>query len=499
MAVVRSGGRISGIVVFLIPMVSVLLAALLLLSNTIEQKTQFQIDAAQSSAEHDLTSLVDFARSQSSAFASTSFIGYSIGRYYGFAPAFAQISPDPERAAALLRKYYAKDQPQPPDMPPALPPYVDVHDRFHPSFESLIASTLFDDLYLVDHLGRVVYSLKKDSSFAADLTQPRYRDTPLAAAFREVMAQLQQTSDPQQVFYVSNVLKLEGGYGVLLARPVIRHDVVEGVVAFRMPLTAIDQRLTTLRRAGIRVLMLDDKTAPIAGPQPATARETVHGPFVLPLTGWQYIVLADHSVLSGGLWFWFILLTAAGIGAAVLSGWMLRRQALAESPAPALPALVPLPQGRAAEEPVEALPPPLPRALPPDPEHNGDHEGSEPVQAADKLIDAQLEANEGFRHTIVEVMTLVLDYWQKTKHKGKIELAEESGLWRVYMDRSSLQTRTLDKYLLVETLPRNPRWRDVVRTAEYVLRNTTESCPERDRLAEALARLKLHLRQAERV
>jgi hypothetical protein len=176
---------------------------------------------------------------------------------------------------------------------------------------------------------------------------------------------------------------------------------------------------------------------------------------------------------------------------------MLRRQVFVESPAPAL---MPLPQRLAAEEePVEVLPPPVPRALPPDPDHNGDHEGSEPVQAADKLIDAQLEANEGFRHTIVEVMTLALDYWQKTKHKGKIELAEESGLWRVYMDRSSLQTRTLDKYLLVETLPRNPRWRDVVRTAEYVLRHTAEACPERDRLAEALARLKLHLRQAERV
>ena len=78
MAVIRVGGRVPGIGVFLIPMITVFLAALLLLSNTIEQKTQFQIDAAQSSAEHDLTSLVDFARSQSAAFASTSFIGYSM-------------------------------------------------------------------------------------------------------------------------------------------------------------------------------------------------------------------------------------------------------------------------------------------------------------------------------------------------------------------------------------------------------------------------------------
>jgi hypothetical protein len=490
--VIRLGGRGFGVGIFLIPLVSVFLAALLLLSNTIEQKTQFQIDAAQSSAEHDLTSLVDFARSQSAAFASTSFIGYSIGRYYGFAPAFAQISPDPERAAALLRKYYVKGQPNPAEMPPSLAPFASVHDRFHPSFESLISSTLFDDLYLVDHFGRVVYSLQKDSEFAADLTQPSYRDTPLAEAFRQVMAQLQQTSDPQQVLFVSNVLKLgDNYYGVLLARPVIRHDVVEGVVAFRMPLTAIEQRLAALRRPGIRILVLDDKGAPITATQAAAApRETVHGPFVLPLTGWQYVVLADHGALSGSLWFWFITLVAAGIGAVALSYWSLRRLAVAV-PMPAPMAGLPAPTATVA---LLSQEPALAEAEP-----NGDHDSPETVPAGDKLIDAQLEANEGFRQSIVEVMTLALDYWQRTKHKGKIELAEDSGLWRVYMDRSSLQTRTLDKYLLVETLPRNPRWRDVVRTAEYVLRNAAEALPERERLVEALARLKLHLRQAERV
>jgi len=495
MVVIRVGGHVSRAGLFLAPMILVFLAALLLLSNTIAQKTQSQIDAAQSSANHDLTSLINFASSQSAAFASTSFIGYSIGRYYGFAPAFAQISPDPERAAALLRKYYAKDQPQPPDMPPSLPPYVSVHDRFHPSFEGLIASTVFDDLYLVDHSGRVVYSLQKDSAFAADLTQPRYRDTPLAEAFREVMARLQQTSDPTQVLFVSNVLKLEGGYGVLLARPVIRHDVVEGVVAFRMPLTAIEQRLAALSSPGIRVQMLDDKGAPVVVTQPAAApRETAYGPFLVPLTGWHYVVLADHGALSGGLWFEFIMLVAAGIGAVALSVWLFRRLAPDAGPvlAPALPAPAAVELGGA--EPVPALEAPLHDIDP-----NGDHDGHEPIPAADKLIDAQLEADEGFRQSIVDVMTLALDYWQKTKHKGKIELAEESGLWRVYMDRSSLQTRTLDKYLLVETLPRNPRWRDVVRTAEYVLRNAPEPSPDRQRLAEALARLKLHLRQAERV
>ena len=66
-------------------------------------------------------------------------------------------------------------------------------------------------------------------------------------------------------------------------------------------------------------------------------------------------------------------------------------------------------------------------------------------------------------------MTLSLSLWAELSGKGRIELAERSGIWRVTLDKSSLQTRTMDKYLLMETVPAKPRWRDVVRTAEFVL------------------------------
>lgn len=58
---------------------------------------------------------------------------------------------------------------------------------------------------------------------------------------------------------------------------------------------------------------------------------------------------------------------------------------------------------------------------------------------------------------IVAVMTESLNVWRRATGKSKFDLAEESGLWRVSLDRSSLQARTLDKYLLVETLPDRPR------------------------------------------
>lgn len=88
----------------------------------------------------------------------------------------------------------------------------------------------------------------------------------------------------------------------------------------------------------------------------------------------------------------------------------------------------------------------------------------------DYLSDHTLPAErEAYRQAIVELMTLSLSLWRRATGESKIAFAERSGIWRVNLDRSSLQARTLDKYLLIETLPLNPRWRDVVQTAEFVL------------------------------
>lgn len=100
---------------------------------------------------------------------------------------------------------------------------------------------------------------------------------------------------------------------------------------------------------------------------------------------------------------------------------------------------------------------------------------------------------EAYRQTVVDVVNLSLDIWRQAKGKNKFDLAERSGVWRVSLDRSSLQTRTLDKYMLVDTLPANPRWRDVIRTGEFVLAETGEDdgdAGDRDELADKLARLR---------
>ncbi|MGL5800813.1 MAG: hypothetical protein ACRCYN_12290, partial [Plesiomonas sp.] len=62
--------------------------------------------------------------------------------------------------------------------------------------------------------------------------------------------------------------------------------------------------------------------------------------------------------------------------------------------------------------------------------------------------------------------------WEESSGKGKFDRAEQSGLWRVYIDRGTLQTRTLDKYLQIETLPKTPRWRTVLSTLDFVLQHS---------------------------
>lgn len=91
------------------------------------------------------------------------------------------------------------------------------------------------------------------------------------------------------------------------------------------------------------------------------------------------------------------------------------------------------------------------------------------------------------REHVVKVMNLALACWERDLGKSKLDLAEESKIWPVYMDKSTPTTRTLDKYLNIELCPKNPRSQRAIDTAEFVLRkmnkSTTVKCKE---LKEAL-------------
>ncbi len=124
--------------------------------------------------------------------------------------------------------------------------------------------------------------------------------------------------------------------------------------------------------------------------------------------------------------------------------------------------------------------------------------GGEFNQLALRLLASDQNKPDQQRELLVETMKTALVCWESHTHKTKFDLAEESGLWRVYLDRSTLQTRTLDKYLHIETLPKTPRWRTVLSTLEFVLKHSLEPDPIRQKLEIQKEKLRQSLNESHR-
>lgn len=97
-------------------------------------------------------------------------------------------------------------------------------------------------------------------------------------------------------------------------------------------------------------------------------------------------------------------------------------------------------------------------------------------------------ARPAVREQAVNVMLCALACWEHDLGKSKLDLAEESRIWPVYIDKSTPTTRTLDKYLNLDSCPNNPRTQRVIDTAEFVLKQLgRRSTHDRRRLQQALA------------
>jgi two-component system, sensor histidine kinase ChiS len=78
-------------------------------------------------------------------------------------------------------------------------------------------------------------------------------------------------------------------------------------------------------------------------------------------------------------------------------------------------------------------------------------------------------ARKDFRITVVELMLAAIEAWEGSTGTSRLELAEKSRIWRVNIDDGRLRARVMDRYLSLSKLPQHPRWRDVLRTAYFVL------------------------------
>ncbi len=100
--------------------------------------------------------------------------------------------------------------------------------------------------------------------------------------------------------------------------------------------------------------------------------------------------------------------------------------------------------------------------------------------------------NQNTKRTLaVQVMNTALDLWFETTGNTKADLAEQSRLWNVYIDKDGwARTQTLDKYLSPDTLPLRPRWKNIITTGDFVLTLCESPSPKRQVLEGQLNQLK---------
>ncbi len=98
-----------------------------------------------------------------------------------------------------------------------------------------------------------------------------------------------------------------------------------------------------------------------------------------------------------------------------------------------------------------------------------------------------------FHQLLVDLMVYTVESWEQSTQQSRIELAEQSGIWRVSIDEGRLRTRSLDRYLSIRSLPKKPRWREVLRTGHYVLAECELTKERREELDAKLERVNQHL------
>ncbi len=101
----------------------------------------------------------------------------------------------------------------------------------------------------------------------------------------------------------------------------------------------------------------------------------------------------------------------------------------------------------------------------------------------------QQVSKQDFCIHLVKIMNDAVNIWEEHTKTNRVELADRSKIWTISVDDGTLRTRSLDKYLSVDKIPKNPRWRNVVRTCHFILSDSTIGKNNRNKLEDNLSSL----------
>ena len=151
-------------------------------------------------------------------------------------------------AARYLQYWYLANNPHPTGQKDRLlkaddgSAYSTVHARFHPMFSKFVHDFGYDNLFLIDNRGDVVYTLTKSPAFATNLLSGPYSNTNVAEMFRGLIG-----SKDQDATKLVDFMRLDSALGkpvALIGAPIFDGPNQIGVLAIQLPTDEINRVMT---------------------------------------------------------------------------------------------------------------------------------------------------------------------------------------------------------------------------------------------------------------
>ena len=112
-----------------------------------------------------------------------------------------------------------------------------------------------------------------------------------------------------------------------------------------------------------------------------------------------------------------------------------------------------------------------------------EHENAQPLQ------ESNIDIKTRFKEQLVKTFIEVINVWEKHTVSNRVEFAQQSKLWTISIDEGTLRTRSLDKYLKLDKIPQNPKWRKIVGSCHFILADDSLNSDDRKLLTNKLDKL----------
>jgi signal transduction histidine kinase len=213
-----------------------------------------------------------------------------------FGASWTALGASTETRVAELQRLFLAENPHPPGSrdlllkPPGTHRYGQIHARYHPTFHRYRSAFGFYDIFLIDTVGRVLYTVIKEADLGGDLERPPLAGTGLSRVFRRAMALSgleQSILEDYEPYAVS-----DHELSAFVAAPIWRAGIKQGVLAIQVSVREVDH---VLEGDGTFEYIVGNEGLLRAGQRPPSGTPVIRSSSAINIPGVNWTLIAEQD------------------------------------------------------------------------------------------------------------------------------------------------------------------------------------------------------------